>query len=68
MQQFNLAAIHEALADTVPDRECLVHRDRRISPIETHGFSFAKDISSNRQGCQTDARATAAPKSSTGTT
>lgn len=26
----NLAAIHEAIADAVPDRECIVFRDRRL--------------------------------------
>src|SRR5678815_3456533 len=28
---FNLATIQEALAAAVPDRECIVHRDRRLS-------------------------------------
>jgi fatty-acyl-CoA synthase len=27
----NLAAIHEAIAEAVPDRECIVFRDRRLS-------------------------------------
>ena len=27
----NLAAIHEAIAAAVPDRECIVWRDRRLS-------------------------------------
>jgi acyl-CoA synthetase (AMP-forming)/AMP-acid ligase II len=29
--EFNLAALHEAIAAAVPDRECLVWRDRRLS-------------------------------------
>jgi 3-oxocholest-4-en-26-oate---CoA ligase len=28
---FNLAAIHEAIAAAVPDRECLIFRDRRLT-------------------------------------
>ena len=28
---FNLAAIHEAIAAVVPDRECLIFRDRRLT-------------------------------------
>ena len=28
---FNLATIQEAIADAVPDRECIVYRDRRIT-------------------------------------
>jgi fatty-acyl-CoA synthase len=32
---FNLAAIHEALAEVIPDRECLVFRDRRFSWAQT---------------------------------
>jgi fatty-acyl-CoA synthase len=27
----NLAVIHEAIAEAIPDRECLVHRDRRLT-------------------------------------
>ncbi len=27
----NLAAIHEAIAERVPERECLIFRDRRYS-------------------------------------
>jgi fatty-acyl-CoA synthase len=30
----NLAAIHEAISDAVPDRECLIFRDRRLSYAE----------------------------------
>lgn len=29
--ELNLAVIHEAIAAAVPDRECLVHRDRRLT-------------------------------------
>ncbi|MEE8558213.1 MAG: AMP-binding protein, partial [Myxococcota bacterium] len=29
--EFNLAQLHEAIAEAVPDRECLVFRDRRLS-------------------------------------
>ncbi|MEE8580655.1 MAG: AMP-binding protein, partial [Myxococcota bacterium] len=28
---FNLARVHEAIAAAIPDRECLVFRDRRFS-------------------------------------
>ena len=31
---FNLAAVHEAIAEVVPDQECLVFRDRRFSWTE----------------------------------
>ena len=27
----NLAVIHEAIAEAIPERECLVHRDRRLT-------------------------------------
>jgi acyl-CoA synthetase (AMP-forming)/AMP-acid ligase II len=29
--QYNLAAVHEAIAASVPDRECIVFRDRRLT-------------------------------------
>jgi 3-oxocholest-4-en-26-oate---CoA ligase len=29
--EFNLAQVHEAVEDAVPDRECIVFRDRRLS-------------------------------------
>ncbi|GLX98282.1 AMP-binding protein [Herbidospora sp. NBRC 101105] len=35
MTQFDLATLHEAIAAAVPDRECLVWRDRRCSWRET---------------------------------
>jgi fatty-acyl-CoA synthase len=28
--EFNLAQLHEAIAETIPDRECIVFRDRRL--------------------------------------
>ncbi len=31
MAELNLAAVHEAIAEAVPDRECLVFRDRRLT-------------------------------------
>lgn len=31
MVELNLAAVHEALADRIPERECLVFRDRRFT-------------------------------------
>ena len=31
MSQLNLAAVHEAIAAQVPDRPCIVFRDRRLS-------------------------------------
>ena len=33
-EELNLAALHEAIAATVPDRECLVFRDRRLTWAE----------------------------------
>ena len=33
-EELNLAALHEAIATTVPDRECLVFRDRRLTWAE----------------------------------
>ena len=30
-EELNLAAVHEAIADAIPDRECLVWRDRRLT-------------------------------------
>jgi fatty-acyl-CoA synthase len=32
--EFNLAQVHEAVAAAVPDRECIVWRDRRLSSAE----------------------------------
>ena len=32
--EFNLAAVHEAIAAAVPDRECIVFRDRRLTYAE----------------------------------
>ena len=32
--EFNIAALHEAIAAAVPDRECIVFRDRRLSWAE----------------------------------
>ncbi|MEO1062506.1 MAG: acyl-CoA synthetase [Actinomycetota bacterium] len=31
MVELNLAALHEAIAERVPDRECLIFRDRRLT-------------------------------------
>jgi len=28
---FNLAQVHEAIAASIPERECLVFRDRRLT-------------------------------------
>jgi 3-oxocholest-4-en-26-oate---CoA ligase len=33
---FNLAQIHEAIAAAIPDRECIVSRDRRLTWAEVH--------------------------------
>ena len=35
----NLASIHEAIAEVVPDRECLIFRDRRYSWAEDRDLS-----------------------------
>ncbi len=32
--EFNLAQIHEAIAATIPERECLIYRDRRLTWAE----------------------------------
>src|SRR5665647_2599994 len=29
--EFNLAQVHEAVAEAIPDRECIVWRDRRLT-------------------------------------
>ena len=29
--EFNLAQAHEAIAEAMPDRECVIHRDQRFS-------------------------------------
>src|SRR5438477_10848302 len=29
--EFNLAQVHEAIAEAIPDRECIVFRDRRLT-------------------------------------
>lgn len=34
--EFNLAALHEAIAAVVPDRECIVFRDRRLTWAEVN--------------------------------
>lgn len=32
--EFNLAQLHEAIAETIPDRECIIFRDRKLSWAE----------------------------------
>ncbi|MFQ5514588.1 MAG: acyl-CoA synthetase [Myxococcota bacterium] len=31
---FNIAELHEAIADAIPERECILYRDRRLSWVE----------------------------------
>jgi len=50
----NLAAIHEAIAGTVPERECLVFRDRRLSWAEVNDRTrrLADVLRQHGLGCQ----------------
>ncbi len=53
---FNLAAVHEAIAEIVPERECLVFRDRRFSWAQTTERSRRLADLLRRQGigCRTE--------------
>ncbi len=50
---FNLAAIHEAIAEAVPDRECLVFRDRRLlwSDVTDRTRRLARVLRDHGLGC-----------------
>ena len=54
----NLAAIHEAIAETVPERECLVFRDRRLSWAEVTDRTrrLADVLRQHGLGCQRERR------------
>jgi len=54
----NLAAIHEAIAETVPERECLVFRDRRLSWAEVSDRTrrLADVLRQHGLGCQRERR------------
>jgi len=51
---FNLAVIHEAIAAAIPDRECLVFRDRRLSWREVNDRTrrLADVLRRHGLGCQ----------------
>jgi fatty-acyl-CoA synthase len=54
----NLAAIHEAIAATVPERECLVFRDRRLSWAEVNDRTrrLAEVLRQHGLGCRRERR------------
>ena len=58
---FNLAAIHEALADAFPDRECIVHGDRRLTwgEVAARTRRLANVLRAHDLGCRRE-RATLA--------
>ena len=49
----HLAALHEAIADAIPDRECIVFRDRRFTWAETRERSrrLASVLRAHGLGC-----------------
>jgi fatty-acyl-CoA synthase len=51
----NLAAIHEAIAEAVPDRECIVFRDRRLSwgDVTDRTRRLADVLRRHELGCHT---------------
>ena len=60
----NLARLHEAIAETIPDRECVVFRDRRLSWAEFTERSrrLAAVLSEAGLGCHTPRSELAAPE------
>ena len=52
---FNLAHVHEALASVIPDRECLVFRDRRFSwsQVTERTRRLASVLRAHGLGCHT---------------
>jgi fatty-acyl-CoA synthase len=52
----NLAVIHEAIADAVPERECIVFRDRRLSwaAVTERTRRLASVLRSHGLGCHTE--------------
>ena len=58
---YNLAAIHEAIAAAVPDRECLVFRDRRLSwsGITDRTRRLAAVLRAHQLGCHRERNALA---------
>ncbi len=53
---FNLAHIHEALAAAIPDRECLIFRDRRFtwSQVNDRTRRLASVLREHGLGCHTE--------------
>src|SRR6185369_4248443 len=56
---FNLAAIQEAIAERIPERECIVYRDRRISwgAFTDRTRRLANFLRSRGLGCRTERHA-----------
>jgi fatty-acyl-CoA synthase len=54
----NLAAIHEAIAEAIPERECLVFRDRRLSwrDVTDRTRRLAAVLRGNGLGCHRERR------------
>ncbi|MCZ6462724.1 MAG: AMP-binding protein, partial [Proteobacteria bacterium] len=52
---FNLAHVHEALASVIPDRECLIFRDRRFSwsQVTERSRRLASVLRAHGLGCHT---------------
>src|SRR5215204_3444670 len=52
-EELNLAAVHEAIAATIPERECIVWRDRRLTWAEVTDRTrrFAAVLADAGLGC-----------------
>src|SRR3990172_2205144 len=50
---YNLAVFHEAIADAIPERECLVFRDRRLSwrAVQDRTRRLASVLRAHGLGC-----------------
>jgi acyl-CoA synthetase (AMP-forming)/AMP-acid ligase II len=56
MSEMNLARIHEAIADAVPDRECIVFRDRRLTwrDVQDRTRRLGNLLRGHGLGCHTE--------------
>ena len=56
MQQFTVGEIHEAIAKTRPDEDCLVFRDRRLSwqEVTERTRRLANFLNDRGYGCHTE--------------
>ncbi len=56
MSEFNLADVFDTVADTIPDTECIVWRDRRLSYAQVADRSnrLARHLADRGLGCHTE--------------